>query len=179
MKNHKLALTIWLVFNIFLLELLLVTWQENSTNGLFVKCFSIAVFAYAFSFCWDALITHIKDSNEIAGIELAERGSVLQFIDSLTAEVLSSATLWLWLVPVYYVLIRVTFLIFGWLKDGVWNTYTTCDVIPSFCYFQSNAIGLNKIVAWFANNDFGFFLVLLCAICGWIVLKRNEQIESN
>jgi hypothetical protein len=176
MKNHKLALTIWLVFNIFLLELFLVTWRESEASGLFVKCFSVAVYVYAFSFCWDALITHIKDSNEIAGIKHGERGAAFQLIDSLTAEVLSSATLWLWLLPVYYLMIRLAVLFFGWLKEGEWSTFTTCDVIPSFCYYQSNLVGLNKIISWIANNDFGFFLALVCGVCGWIASKRNEQV---
>jgi hypothetical protein len=175
MKNHKFAFAIWLVLNIFLFELLAVTWKEGESSGLFVKCFALAVYAYGFSFFWNAFFGYIRHVDEMAGRVGNENNRFLKFVNALTNDVLESATLWLWLVPLYYWMIRISMLLIGWIKDGEWNTFTTCDVIPTTCYFESKAVGLNKIINWIAYNDFGYFLLILCGLCGWIALKRKEQ----
>lgn len=175
MKNHKFATGVWLVFNVLLIELLLLALREVSGGGgTFMYCASLAIYVYAFSFCWDVLQTHIKDANEIKGIEEGNRSDFLRVIDSLAKDILDMSPLWLWLIPFYYWMIRITFLLIGWLKNGEWSVFTTCDVIPAFCYFESKALGLNKIIHWLAEMDFGFFLLMLCGFLGWITLQRKN-----
>ena len=175
MRNNKIALLMWLAFNIFLLGLIVVIWKETVNSGFIVRCFAFAGCVYAFSFCWNMLSTYVKDRDKIAGITDAKRAPVLNFIDALTEEVLNSTTFWLWLVPIYYWMFRIVALLLGWLKDGEWNTFNTCDAIPAFCRFESRAIGLNKIVNWIGVNDFGIFLLLLCGLCGWLAHKGRKQ----
>jgi hypothetical protein len=176
MKNNKFAIGVWFVFNVLLIELLLLALREVSGDGgAFLYCASLAIYAYAFSFCWDVLQTHINDANEIKGIEVGERNDFLRLIDSLTKDMLDMSPLWLWLVPVYYWMFRIALLLIGWLINGEWSTFTTCDAIPAFCYFESKAVGLNKIVHWLAEIDFGFFLLMLCGLLGWITLQRKDS----
>lgn len=176
MKNNKFATAVWFFFNVLLIELLLLALREVSGGGgVILYCAALAIYAYAFSFCWHALQTHIKDANDIAGFEEGKRNDFLRLIDSLTGNMLAMTPLWLLMVPIYYWMFRVAMLLISWLKTGEWSDFTTCDALPAFCNFESNAVGVNKIVNWIAANDFGIFLLVVCGGLGWLASLRNDS----
>ncbi len=53
---------------------------------------------------------------------------------------------------------------FQWLKYGVWNNLTSCDVFNLFCSNNSEYIGVNRILDWLGSNDFSFVVIIVSVI---------------
>jgi hypothetical protein len=71
-------------------------------------------------------------------------------------------------------MIRIPLLLIGWLMHGEWQEYTACDAIQSICTIDSPLIGLNKMIYWVSENDFGFFLLAVCIPLGLLSLKHPK-----
>ncbi len=59
---------------------------------------------------------------------------------------------------------------FHWLKYGMWNEFTTCEVANLFCYNNTEFIGIDKILNWYGSHDVTFTLATVSVILyfGWL-----------
>lgn len=172
MKN-LFSYCVWLVANFIALATYLILLRDSSND--FVICLNSAIYIYVVALAWDALVNHVTLSAEINDYAF-ERTKAGLFMDELSNYIIAKSSYFLILVPIYYWLFRFPLLLILWLKDGFWNEFTTCDVLQSFCDYQSKAVGLNKIVLWVGANDFGIFLTVVCVVFAVLV---NMHPKSN
>ena len=183
MRNNKIAFVVWLFFNylnvaffVSALRSIEATGYKTfivSLNGnLYLYVIATYAFIYVSSLLWDAFQSHIELAN--VSNEETDKNILLQLIDELSNYILSQSFVCLFLTPIYYWMIRILLLLIGWLMHGEWQEYTTCNAIQSLCNIDSELIGLNKIIYWLGNNDFGFFLLVVCIPLGLLSLKHPK-----
>ena len=148
--------------------------QGGANDNVFLACLYIFIYLYMFSLIWNLLQSHIKLADEISGNQ-TKKNTIVEAIDEISEGILYKSSHWLLLLPFYYWTIRVAFLAFGWLKNGYWSEFNTCDVLTIFCSYQTNAVGLKKIIRWIGFNEFGFFLTVLLLLLSWIASKNKNS----
>ncbi len=170
MKNNKLAYAVWLFFNFFAYALLVIVLRAIHATGyktaitdlpgnLYLYFISFAIYIYVVALFWNALREHINLADEIRGIQSNE-GLFTSLMNSLSDWVLNESLLACVVLPLWYWMARVCVIVFDWLKTGEFVTYTTCDAIH-FCNIESSFIGLNLILNWIGNAEFGLFVSAL------------------
>jgi hypothetical protein len=174
MKN-PIAYAVWIVAVLIATSILIAGFKEGGANdNIFLTSLYIYFYVYSFSIFWYVLQTHVKLANEIADL-LPSKNKLIDSIDELTDEILSNSSYWLLLILFYYWAIRVVLLVVSWLQRGYWVEFNTCDVLPIFCTYQTQAVGFNKIMSWIGYSEFGIFLSVLLLILSWIASKNPKS----
>ena len=182
MKHHKIAYAVWLVFNfvayaIFISCLRSIYATGNKTTivslpgNLYLYIFTTALYVYALAYLWNFLQEHIALSNEVNEREVKKNKGLL-LLDELSSWILSQALLVCLVVPMWYWLARVFILVFDWLKNGEWVSYSSCEAIQLFCNVESSFIGINILSNWIGNTDFGLLLTSICFSLFFIFKKH-------
>ncbi len=171
------AYLVWSFANLFATGLIVFGFNEGGAiENTFLMIFYLFVYFYTLSFLWNLLQSHLKLLAEINEYEVND-STIISTINEITQEVIENTPFWLLILPFYYWMFRLIALPIGWLKNGYWSEFNTCEVLPGFCTYEGSAVGLNKIILWIGNNDFGIFFSLLFLICSWIatkILKSNS-----
>lgn len=186
MKNNKIPYFIWFLFNLILYALLTITNRSiqdtdsktiivGLAGNMYLYFFSISIYLYFFACLWDLLQEHIKLSNSIHN-RTSNKGFLILLLDGLSGLIISQALLFSFAVPLFYWAIRIIFAIFGWLKYGELIQYTSCNAIPNICNFESSFVGINIIVNWFGQNDFGILVSVLSLILCFLFKKHPKSI---
>jgi hypothetical protein len=148
--------------------------EGGANNNFFLTALYLFFYVYSFSIFWNVLQSHIKLANDNFN-QTTSKSKIVEVIDELTDEILSKSSYWLLIILFYYWAIRITLLAVGWLKKGYWVEFNTCDVLPLFCTYQTQAVGFNKIISWIGYNEFGFFLSVLLLLLSWIASKNSKS----
>ena len=63
-----------------------------------------------------------------------------------------------------------------WLKTGEWIDSSTCRVLEILCNNNTSALGVNKILNWFGNNDAAFPLMAIMFVGLWFlkIVQKDE-----
>jgi hypothetical protein len=184
MKHHKIAYAVWLVFNLIAYAILTIALRSihntdyktmivGLNGNLYLYIFAISIYTYCFAYLWDFLQEHIALSDDINERETKKNGLIF-VIDSISQLIISQALISSFILPIWYWMIRFVVLAFGWLKYGEWIQYTSCDAIQTFCSFNSSFVGINIIMNWFSENDFGYLLTLICFSLCFIFSKHPK-----
>ena len=170
-----MAYFVWLIAAFIATAAFIAGFREGGAKeNAFLLCLYSYFYIYANSFIWSLLQSHLTLEAEIKGGKF-NKNKLVVIVDEVTDEVLKKSSYWLFILPFYYWLIRISVLVGGWLKDGYWSEFTTCDVLPKICLFESKAVGLNKIILWIGTSDFGIAFTALLLLCGWIASKNEKS----
>ena len=174
MKN-PIAYAVWIVAIMFATLILIAGFKEGgANNNVFLTVLYLFFYVYSFSIIWYVLQSHIKLANDNSN-QTTSKSKIVEVIDELTDEILSKSSYWLLIILFYYWAIRITLLAVGWLIKGYWVEFNTCDVLPLFCTYQTQAVGFNKIMSWIGYSEFGFFLSVLLLLLSWITSMNSKS----
>lgn len=75
-----------------------------------------------------------------------------------------------------YIVLRIGWGCLMWLKTGEWIDSSTCRVLEILCYNNTSALGLNKILDWFGNNDAAYPLMAIMFVGLWFIkiVQKDE-----
>lgn len=184
MKKHKIAYAVWLIFNFITYATLTLVLRNiydlghktvvaGVTGNLYLYFFTFSIYIYCFAYLWDFLQEHIALADGLQERKI-QTNLMMLLADGLSNTVLSQAFLASFTLPICYWMARVFILVIGWLKYGEWIQYSSCDAIQPFCNFDSTFVGINIIVNWLGNNEFGFLLTLICfSLC--FIFKQHPK----
>ena len=185
MKNHKAAYFVWFLFNFFIygwVHLIIVSIQSHTFfNGLqgniFLELLTCVIYAYLFSFFWEALQNHITLSNEINTLPIKNH-AVIDILNGISSFIVKGTPFFLLFGGLFLIIGRFGLGAIGWLMTGTWKNFSTCDVLGILCSPSSSMIGLNNILAWIGNEDFLVFLIPLGTLFFWITGSHlNKKVE--
>ena len=175
MKNHKAAYFVWLLFNFFMygwVHLILVSIQSHTffnclQGNIFLELLTCAIYAYLFSFFWEALQNHITLSKEINTLPIKNHAAI-DILNDISSFIVKGTPFFLLFGGLFLFIGRFGFGAIKWLQTGMWENFSTCNVLGILCSPSSSMIGLNNILAWIGNEDFLVFLIPLGAFFFWI-----------
>ena len=122
MKNHKTAYFVWLLFNFFIygwVHLIIVSIQSHTFfNGLqgnvFLELLTFAIYAYLFSFFWEALQNHITLSKKINTLSI-ENHAVVNILNDISSLILKGTPFFLLFGGLFLIIGRFGFGAISWL----------------------------------------------------------------
>ena len=184
MKNHKFAYIVWMVANFIAYATLTLVFRSISSTGyktiivgvsgnLYLYAFSFSLYIYCIACLWDTLQNHIALSDEI-NERNTHKNLFVSLADGISELIISQALLACFVLTLWYWMIRVVVLVFGWLRYGEWVQYSSCDAIQSFCYFDGSFVGINIIANWIGKNDFGLLLTIVCFTLGFLFKQHPK-----
>ena len=147
----------------------------NGTDNIFLLLMTLTLDLYILCALWNV----VQENMEVEGASIYDAPKeigVLKRISEVARDIVENSPFWIFLSGWFILAGRTAWGLLEWIRFGVWNSYTSCEVLQILCTSNTNLIGLDRVFLWFGANDFALSFVLpLCMFLSYLTGKHPKS----